>query len=203
MSWKPEDEEYSVDEIIAEFKNAQLREPEEREAGAPVFDELTPPEEPVPAPIPMPRREKKPQPEPTEEESREEKEQEPEPEEEEEAGTAQEGSKGGAGEKSSSDSTTSAGREPGDRHHQPGGGQGAAGGKEREGLPALGGENPLALRRTQWKSRRKGQKEKASAPGERCSGGGTACTAGKREREAFFLQRPEEKAGGRAGVPGI
>ena len=54
MSWKPEDEEYSVDEIIAEFKNAQLREPEEREADAPVFDELTPPEEPVPAPIPMP-----------------------------------------------------------------------------------------------------------------------------------------------------
>lgn len=69
MSWKPEDEEYSVDEIVAEFKNAQLREPEEREADAPVFDELTPPEEPVPAPIPMPRREKKPQPEPTEEES--------------------------------------------------------------------------------------------------------------------------------------
>ena len=70
MSWRPEDEEYSVDEIIAEFKNAQLREPEEREADAPVFDELTPPEEPVPAPIPMPRREKKLQPEPTEEESR-------------------------------------------------------------------------------------------------------------------------------------
>lgn len=93
MSWKPEDEEYSVDEIIAEFKNAQLREPEEREADAPVFDELTPPEEPVPAPIPMPRREKKPQPEPTEEESREEKEQEPEPEEKEEAGTVQEEAK--------------------------------------------------------------------------------------------------------------
>lgn len=91
MSWKPEDEEYSVDEIIAEFKNAQLREPEEREADAPVFDELTPPEEPVPAPIPMPRREKQPQPEPTEEESREEKEQ--EPEEKEEAETVQEEAK--------------------------------------------------------------------------------------------------------------
>ena len=91
MSWRPEDEEYSVDEIIAEFKNAQLREPEEREADAPVFDELTPPEEPVPAPIPMPRREKKLQPEPTEEESREEKEQ--EPEEKEEAETVQEEAK--------------------------------------------------------------------------------------------------------------
>ena len=104
MSWRPEDEEYSVDEIIAEFKNAQLREPEEREADAPVFDELTPPEEPVPAPIPMPRREKKLQPEPTEEENWEEKEQEPEPEEKEEAGTVQEEAKEEPSKSSSSES---------------------------------------------------------------------------------------------------
>ena len=56
MSWKPEEEGYSVDEIIAEFKNAQLREPGEREADAPAFEGQ--PEEPVPEPIPMPRREK-------------------------------------------------------------------------------------------------------------------------------------------------
>lgn len=74
MSWKPEDEEYSVDEIIAEFKNAQLREPKEREADAPAFDEDTLQKEEVPAPIPMPSREKKPQLEPMEEKRGEDKE---------------------------------------------------------------------------------------------------------------------------------
>ncbi|MBM6919238.1 hypothetical protein [Intestinimonas butyriciproducens] len=75
MSWKPEEEEYSVDEIIAEFKNAQLREPKEREADAPAFDEDTLQKEEVPSPIPMPPRgEEKTRPELLKEESRERKE---------------------------------------------------------------------------------------------------------------------------------
>ena len=61
MSWKPEEEEYSVDEIIAEFKNAQLREPKEREADAPAFDEDTLQKEEVPSPFPcLPEEKRKP-----------------------------------------------------------------------------------------------------------------------------------------------
>lgn len=37
MSKRPGEEEYSVDEIIAEFKDTELKIPEEREADAPLF----------------------------------------------------------------------------------------------------------------------------------------------------------------------
>ena len=57
-----EDREYSVDEIIAEFKDTQLRTPEERQADAPLFSEPEQ-QEPPPEREPAADKEEKPRPE--------------------------------------------------------------------------------------------------------------------------------------------
>ena len=57
-----EDREYSVDETIAEFKDTQLRTPEERQADAPLFSEPEQ-QEPPPEREPAADKEEKPRPE--------------------------------------------------------------------------------------------------------------------------------------------
>lgn len=61
MSKRPGEEEYSVDEIIAEFKNTELKTPEGREADAPLFKEPSRPAvvaPPAKQPAPPPPAEK-------------------------------------------------------------------------------------------------------------------------------------------------